>query len=117
MEHIVGRPSRLPKGADATDRLAQVRGIWQGQSVAPQLQQYAHNSLQSLYDAIIMNCHPSHAASSMTSGALIDLLPRAPNPELGMTLGQGTMPVHSRLGGRLERGQHTEAPAATLLGN
>jgi len=115
LERVIGRPKRLPKGTDSADRLAQVNGIWETPSTDPQLQADAHTDLQSLYNAIVTACAPSTASFSMTSGALLDLLPRASRPVTGTTLGRGTLAARSRIGGRLYRGQHTEASVDASL--
>jgi hypothetical protein len=109
LEPVIGRPKRRPKGSDSAHRLAQVHGIWQEPSADPQLQPFAYTNLQDIYDAIVTTCESTVASSSMTSGALLNLLPRALYPEAGTTLGHGTAVLSSRTGGRLDRSQHTEA--------
>ncbi|CAO2652461.1 Nn.00g007440.m01.CDS01 [Neocucurbitaria sp. VM-36] len=117
MEGIIGRPKRPPKGPDPSQRLGQVYGLWDKQPIDARLEPYSYKSLKGLYDVIINTCHPSASASSMTSAELWKLLPRPSSPEMGMTLGRGTMPIRSRVGGRLRRypytGTITETPSAS----
>jgi len=103
---ILGLPARKRKGPDAAQRLGQVEGCWGGHgSPAPRFQQYVYTDMKSLYKAIIMACHPTKNASSMTSAELWTLLPRPSNPEIGSAIGLDPlyMPIRSRFGGRQVR--------------
>jgi len=100
---ILGAPPRKRKGPDAELRLAQARGIWDDKPLDHRLQAFKHDSLQSLYNAIVAACHPSASASGMTSEQIFHILPRPLAPEMGLDMGSDLAQPRSRLGGRLHR--------------